>query len=78
MILRPLSSKRRSFPPRVVALAVCSPFRFSLRLRLAEKMLLERGALRNDPAPGDQILRGRGARLKRNRQEMRRWGLETG
>jgi putative transposase len=39
----PVSYKRHRFPPRIIAHAVWLYFRFPLRLRLVEEMLLERG-----------------------------------
>jgi putative transposase len=43
MSLRPFSYKRHRFPPQIIAHAVWLYFRFPLRLRLVEEMLLERG-----------------------------------
>src|SRR3954449_169530 len=40
-----VSYKRHRFPPEIIAHAVWLYFRFSLSLRLAEEMLLERGIL---------------------------------
>lgn len=42
---KPVSYKRHSFPPKIIAHAVWLYFRFPLSLRLVEEMLLERGIL---------------------------------
>lgn len=43
MNILPISYKRHRFPPQNIAHAVWLYFRFPLRLRLVEEMLLERG-----------------------------------
>lgn len=43
MHISPISSKRHSFPPQIIAHVVWLYFRFSLGLRLVEEMLLEHG-----------------------------------
>jgi hypothetical protein len=45
MMLRPISYKRRRFPPGIIAHAVWIYFRFPSSLRLVEEMPLERGIL---------------------------------
>jgi transposase-like protein len=43
MILPPVSDRRHRFPPQIIAHAGWLCFRFPLRLRVVEEMLLERG-----------------------------------
>jgi len=42
---KPVSHKRRRFPPEIIAHAVWLYFKFPLSLQLVEEMLLERGIL---------------------------------